>query len=107
MSVILSINQVVIEIAKLDPTAQEFRYPVRTDNAQTIPDRIIVNYLNLQTIITELASQLKHLLNESECYVKECRTGTLTKELSREQLLELSKFLPNRDTWREKIAIFQ
>uniref|UniRef100_UPI001BAE6599 hypothetical protein n=1 Tax=Salmonella enterica TaxID=28901 RepID=UPI001BAE6599 len=41
----------------------------------------------------------KQLHNVSECYVEEHKTETRTKELSREQLSELSDLLPNRDTW--------
>ncbi|EAU5647497.1 hypothetical protein EF982_19700, partial [Salmonella enterica] len=99
IEIISSIDHLITEIAQLDPTAQEFRYPVRKDNNQIIPDRKVINYLALQSSITELTSQLKCFLNASECYVEEHKTETRTKELSREQLSELSDLLPNRDTW--------
>ncbi|NJG69317.1 hypothetical protein, partial [Salmonella enterica] len=38
-------------------------------------------------------------MNASKCYVEEHKTETRTKDLSREQLSELSDLLPNRDTW--------
>lgn len=106
IEIISSIDHLIIEIAQLDPTAQEFRYPVRTDNNQTIPDRKLINYLALQSIITKLTSQLKYFLNESECYIVEHRTESRTNELSREQLSELSILLPNRETWQNENSGF-
>jgi hypothetical protein len=99
VGIIKVIDQFIIDISQLDPTAQEFRYPVRKDNNQTMPDRKIINYRAIQASITDLTSQLKRLLNESECFVEERRTKTCTKELSREQLSELSNLLPNRGSW--------
>jgi hypothetical protein len=106
IEIISSIDPLIIEIAQLDPTAQEFRYPIRTDNNQTIPDRKLINYLALQSIITKLTSQLKYFLNESECYIVEHRTEIRTNELSREQLSELSILLPNRETWKNENSDF-
>ncbi|WP_209270045.1 hypothetical protein, partial [Salmonella enterica] len=48
IEIISSIDHLITEIAQLDPTAQEFRYPVRKDNNQIIPDRKVINYLALQ-----------------------------------------------------------
>ncbi|EAX8475249.1 hypothetical protein AH421_22090 [Salmonella enterica] len=104
--IISSIDHIISEMAKLDPTAQEFRYPTRTDNNQTIPNRKLINYLALQLIITELTSKLKCFLNESECYIAEYRTETRTKELNREQLSELSILLPNHETWKDESSDF-
>ncbi|WP_339053848.1 hypothetical protein [Arsenophonus endosymbiont of Crataerina pallida] len=93
------LNSTIMRIAELDPDAQIFRYPETTNN-QKWPDNKTINFPILKSIIVELSSNLKCFMNESECFIKERKTGTYTNELTRYQLSELANSLPSIESWK-------
>lgn len=90
----------IAEIAEVDPTGQTFRYPY--DSAGTnkhLEDVALINIYVLQERFAKLENLLSDLHDLNIHLVEEYNEKSFTKSLSRLQLFNLARMLPNYDKW--------
>lgn len=96
------IRPYVLEIESIDQSGQTFRYAIDSENSKLHLAEI--SRINLQSFANGY-SKLCEILEEFDILATsleiEYRTNTMTKELNREQLLDIAKSLPNRNEWSE------
>lgn len=94
-----SIEEYVRDFAEIDPTGQTFRYPWSTDSVKHLVNTPVINIPALRTRFLELAKHFHEFEHLSDYVGYEYRYGTYTKKLSRYQLEQIAKILPQRTAW--------
>ncbi|MCW5260935.1 hypothetical protein D5045_12295 [Verminephrobacter eiseniae] len=97
--VIHKLDAYIQDVADLDATGQVFRYPYNTDKTKHLTEVGIINIRVLKKQFCEMGHLLHELQCMSEFLLKEYAWGTFTNNLSRHQLYEIAKQLPDRSTW--------
>lgn len=100
---LLDIEEIVLDIAEIDPTGQVFRYPYSTGNAKHLIDVSLINLVHLKSIFTELQKNLENIQFFTSALKEEYQTGTYTTVSSRNDIEQISKILPNALEWRNNI----
>lgn len=100
-SLINSLEEYVVDIAKIDSTGQVFRYPFDVDNQKHLTDLAVINLALLKKRFNFLEARLRELNRLSESLIDEYGRGTFTPNLSRAQLIEVASLLPSRKNWGE------
>ncbi|MBL0559571.1 hypothetical protein [Aeromonas hydrophila] len=95
----LKIEPFVMEIAEIDPTGQTFRYAYSNDSVKHLTDVGIINIATLYENTCRFHLDAKELFELSDSLHDEYSLRTFTKKMSRFQLEELSKELPNKSEW--------
>ena len=95
------LNVYIQIIADLDPDGQEFRYSKRIDGREIGNEQFLFGLPRVDIFIKELNEVLRKLRRRIDYFVDEIATGSVTKELSRSDLENISKRLPPRDQWKE------
>lgn len=89
----------------IDPNGDAFRYWYDKEGEAHFETKEI-GIIRLDIIATQF-EQITECFENIEfnifCILKECKTGTFTKELSRFQIEEISKMLPKQEEFNEKI----
>lgn len=93
------IKPVILDIAEMDRTGQTFRYPHDIDNNKHLTETPVINLINLRSKFNNLEENLDSLNYLNKQLLEEYSLGSFTKKLSRNQLLDLARRLPNADTW--------
>ncbi|WP_432464418.1 hypothetical protein [Agarivorans sp. QJM3NY_33] len=94
------IEPVIMDIADIDPTGQTFRYPKDNNNIKHLTNTQLINFFTLRSSFTTLEKDLDLLVEMNEFLIREYSLGSFTKKLSRAELFDISKKLPNRDLWK-------
>jgi len=94
------LNMFIVEIANVDPTAQTFRYPNDIEGKKHLKNISLINFINLKRSFNEIEVILNDLNNLSESMRHEYTQGSFTKHLSRKDLSDIAKKLPQIDEWR-------
>lgn len=84
-----------------DHTNEAFRYSTNHDNKPILESKEITHIPIdiLKKKFDDLITILNHLIFELEVMIEEYNTRAFTKELSRQDLLDISKLLPDRKDW--------
>ncbi|EDU0614748.1 TPA: hypothetical protein N3A44_000310 [Salmonella enterica subsp. salamae serovar 53:z4,z24:-] len=100
-AVITPLTPLIKCIADTDPTGQTFRYSYSTEAVKHLTDVSIINILVLQEQFGIIWNTLEALRELTELLSREYQTGTFTRRLSRNDLVNIAKRLPARSTWGE------
>lgn len=92
---------IIADIASIDSTGQTFRYPADNESNKHLTDVGLINCRILLEKFKLLEEHLNELHNLNKYLVKEYSLGTFTNTLSRCEIFEIAKKLPNRDSWKE------
>lgn len=95
-SLVSALDEHVLDIAKIDPTGQVFRYPFNLDSKKHLVDLALINVIVLKGRFGFLEKNLKELNRLNEKLSDEYGLGTFTAHLSRMQLIEIAKLLPKK-----------
>ncbi len=93
------IEPYISDIASIDSTGQTFRYPLSNESKKHLVETGNINILTLGICFEELNNFLKDMGDLNERLLEEYSQGTYTKNLSRDDLCEISRKLPNRRSW--------
>ncbi|WP_210478293.1 hypothetical protein [Pantoea ananatis] len=88
-------------IAETDPTGQTFRYSYSTEARKHLTDVSLINVLVLREQFRQLWMNLEKLSGLTDWLSQEYRSGTFTKNLSREDLMAIARLLPLRSRWSD------
>ncbi|WP_406240130.1 hypothetical protein ACF3NX_14485 (plasmid) [Acetobacter orientalis] len=97
------IEPFILEIGKIDPTGQTFRYAYSTESVKHLKDVGIIKITRLYNNTQILQSDMKNLFELNDEIYDEYRLGTFTKNMSRHQLIELAEDLPNKENWANEL----
>ncbi|WP_157209770.1 hypothetical protein [Marinimicrobium agarilyticum] len=97
---ISSIENVILDIADIDPTGQTFRYPKNLNSKKHLRETGgLINCLNLFRVFSDLESRLDHLDRLNSYLIDEYGMESFTKNLSRKKIFEIAELLPKKDHW--------
>ncbi|KAA0010751.1 hypothetical protein F0A17_16165 [Billgrantia pellis] len=88
------------DISEIDPTGQTFRYSHDAREEKHLTKTPVINLLNLKRRTIEIKALLEELYFLCSTLIEEYSLGTHTNNLSREDICEISKRLPNKGLWR-------
>lgn len=92
------LNATILDIANIDPTGQTFRYPESNDDQKHLIEQDVINCYILKSRFKYLEDGLIYLVDS---LIDEYKLGTFTKNLSRQQIFELTKHLPPYEQWND------
>ncbi|MGE8652807.1 MAG: hypothetical protein ACN6NV_03510 [Acinetobacter gandensis] len=95
------INETICDIASIDPTGQTFRYPRSNDDQTHLVEQGVINCYILDTRFKDLEDNLDDLIYLIDSLIDEYKLGTFTKNLSRQQIFELTTHLPPYEQWSD------
>ncbi|EKF9126958.1 hypothetical protein O1B10_001518 [Vibrio cholerae] len=95
------IEPLILDVADIDPTGQTFRYPRDNKNIKHLTETSLINFFNLKSSFSTLEKNLDLVIELNEFLISEYSLGSFTNALSRAQIFEVAKRLPNREKWRE------
>lgn len=98
-----SMEQTILDIARIDSTGQTFRYPYNSDTNQHLTEQSTINIYTLYCKFSELEKNLQELYSLINELIIEYGLFTFTTRLSRPQIFQLAKDLPPREKWREDL----
>ena len=94
------LKEYVDDLEDVDSTGQTFRYASEADTS--LPHLSETRHINLQIYANRYSETCRHLESLEmtlELVLDEYLTGSFTKKLNREQLVDIAKRLPARDQW--------
>lgn len=97
-----NINDYILEIATIDDTGQTFRYVVDDKGFKHLINDKLAGIINLDVFYNAfifIEDNLTEILNLLYLITKERKTGAFTTKLSRYDIEEISKKLPNKTEW--------
>jgi len=97
------IEPYISDIAEIDPTGQTFRYPHSNEDEKHLTKTPIINYRILKQKFSELEVLLDELNRLNNYLIEEYGQNTHTPELSRNDLKEIAKKLPDRTAWGDSL----
>ncbi|ERM61439.1 hypothetical protein M565_ctg1P1631 [Vibrio cyclitrophicus FF75] len=97
-----NIEPTILDIADIDATGQTFRYPVSTESQKHLVEVGCINFVVLKERFNALEAHLDTLLDLNDFLVLEYEQGSFTSRLSRVQLFQLARELPDYSEWREE-----
>lgn len=93
------LNQTIIDIGKIDPTGQVFRYPFDDGDQKHLVKVGIINCVVLRAKFSDLENNLNKLDRLTNLLIEEYKLGTFTSKFSRSQIFNLAKVLPQYENW--------
>lgn len=91
-----------LDFSEIDPTGETFRYPHDKMNELHLIHTPIINIAVLGKRYEALSKKLEEIEFLANYLIAEYSQNTFTKNLSREDIEDISKNLPNKDKWREE-----
>ncbi|HFT3262733.1 TPA: hypothetical protein ACHV4L_002557 [Klebsiella variicola] len=101
---LLRIEPVILEMAKIDPTGQTFRYAYNVDSIKHLTGVNIINIIVLYENTFILKSDMKYLFELNDYLYHEYCLNTFTKNLSRDLIEKLAKDLPLKENWSRELT---
>lgn len=95
------LNQTIIDIGKIDPTGQVFRYPFDDGDQKHLIKVGIINCVVLRAKFNDLENNLNKLDKLTNLLIEEYNLGTFTSKFSRSQIFNLAKILPKYGSWHK------
>ena len=95
------LDSLIMDIADIDATGQTFRYPYDTEEQKHLVSLPLINFFRLKRAFTTLESNLDELNRLLKYLREEYAQGTITKQLSRNNIFEIARMLPARDHWQD------
>lgn len=99
LAAIHELDPAVLQMHEADPLAQEFRYAERNDGVPSFKGRHIVDLVTVLELATFTAERFDQFFYLARRIATERRYKSFTPELNRDELEQLSKDLPDADTW--------
>lgn len=96
----------VMDFFAVDPAGETFRYPYSQDGVKHLTEQSIIGlqrFAQAYAVLTETMEDIEIL---SGLLYSEYSAGTYTKNLSRSDIEDIAKCLPNRDTWADPAGTF-
>lgn len=96
------LESAILELEKIDPNGQVFRYPYGQDRDKHLADAGgAINLIRLGTSFEKLEYFLDELFRILDFLVKEYSVGTYTSMFSRSEIYNISRELPEYSVWGE------
>jgi hypothetical protein len=92
-------EEIILEFAEIDPTAETFRYPYSQDNQKHLVLTPIINIEVFYDRYRNLSEKMDDMFYLLEALVYEYRQETFTKKLSRHELQLIAREMPSRSNW--------
>lgn len=89
----------VDDFGQIDPTGQTFRYPFSTESEKHLVKTPIINIPNFRKRYLELLELTSDFESMADYISSEYDQGTITKKLSREEILYIAKNIPPHVEW--------
>ncbi|MBP4047460.1 hypothetical protein [Chromobacterium violaceum] len=93
------IEAVVLDFSDIDLTGQTFRYPYNTESQKHLTNVRIINIENLYKRFAEFYEESRSFGFFIDFILDEYSLGTYTKNLSRKDIEDIAKFLPEHTYW--------
>lgn len=93
------IEEYIEDIAQIDPTGQTFRYPYSNEEVKHLTDESIINLFVIRSRFSKLSNHLSTFIEYIDEIKTEYSQGFFTKQLSRENLFQISKEIPLYSEW--------
>jgi hypothetical protein len=87
------------DFAEIDPTGQTFRYPDDNESKRHLVATSIINVVLFKKRFEELAALIEDFEILSDLVREEYRCGTYTDKLSRADLSDIARTMPQRNNW--------
>ena len=94
------IDPLVLHIDSADSEGQDFRYPTNINGDKTYDGRMTVDLAAVRNFIHPLRIKVMFLFDLTEKIISERIVGAYTDKFNREELEQLSKDLPDIESWR-------
>ncbi|MDF4335916.1 hypothetical protein P3383_22245 [Vibrio parahaemolyticus] len=92
-------EEIILEFAEIDPTAETFRYPYSQDNQKHLVSTPVINIEVFYERYRFLSEKMDDMFYKLEALVHEYQQGTFTSKLSRHDLYLIAKIIPLRKDW--------
>lgn len=92
-------NDIVLDFAAIDPTGQTFRYPHDNSGHRHLVKTPVISVRILRNAYLALDGIIRAMTSLTDELVEEYLLQTRTRNLSRRDIAEIAKRLPNRDLW--------
>lgn len=100
--IIRELDDLIIQIATVDPTGQTFRYPHNLETQiKHLNNFSIINVERILLALNKIQPALKDLIYLTKDIQTEYLLGTYTADLSRRDIQNISHELINKDQWAE------
>lgn len=96
----------VMDFFAMDPMGETFRYPYSQDGVKHLTDQSIIGLRRFTKAYATLTDLMEKIETLSGILYDEYSTATYTKSLSRNDLEEIAKCLPTRETWANPTGTF-
>ncbi len=93
------IEKFVKDFHDIDPTGQTFRYPESTENTQHLIDLSCINIIDFEKIYIPFSAYCEKFRVMIEFLIEEYIQKTFIDGVSRNDIFEISKMLPQRYDW--------
>lgn len=97
--IISKLDPLINEIGSVDPTGQTFRYPENVDGHRHLVKVSLINIERLKINFELIERHLRDLVALGETIFNDYKTKTYTSNLSRNDIMNISKRLPPKDSW--------
>lgn len=87
------------DFAEIDPTGQTFRYPDDNESKRHLVATSIINVVVFKKRFEELAALIEDFEMLSDSLREEYRCGTYTDKMSRADLSDIARTMPQRNNW--------
>lgn len=101
-SINADIEPTILDIAEVDATGQTFRYPIDNESQKHLTDVALINFVVLKQKFNDLQEKLDDLLYLNDYLIEEYSQDTFTAKLSRQQLFQLARDLPDISSWKNE-----
>jgi hypothetical protein len=92
----------ILEFSAVDSTGETFRYAYDNENRKHLEDTVsLINIETFYSALITLSEQIKKAEIICDVLIQEYKTGTFTKNASRDVIEKISLELPPQKTWRE------
>lgn len=92
-------EEYVMDFSEVDPTGETFRYPYTKLKSLHLEDISIINIAIFEKRYLQLSELMERFEYLTMFLIEEYQQKTFTKELSREDIREISKLLPLKEKW--------
>lgn len=93
------VEKYIIDISKIDPNGETFRYATDRENQKHLVKVALINIEYLKLVFKYIKDTFIAIINNSRSISIEYSKGSHTKNLSRNDIYQISKILPVRGLW--------
>lgn len=94
------LENLILDIAEIDPTGQTFRYPLSSESKKHLTDVSVINFIVLSDAFKRVESLLEKIWKLSIYLIDEYSLQTFTNNLNRSEIQIIAKTLPPKHEWK-------